>query len=242
MKSWLIILTIIALTALAGCGGETPAPTAEEAVAVNVSADESGAYVSAALDTSYEGALPASNQLALGTLQLEETENAVTPEQAKTLLPLWQAIQGGALQSNTEINAVLKQIESQMTSEQLTAIAAMQLTAEDMGAWAQERGGGPEFLPEAWATRQAERGGQGGCGQRGNLSEEEREAMRATMEAGGMPFGPPSNLSEEEREAMRATAEASGTNFGNRVFRGGAGQINFLAQPVIELLTQRAAE
>ena len=242
MKSWLVILTIVALTVLAGCGGETPAPTAEEAVAVNVSADESGAYVSAALDTSYEGALPASNQLALGTLQLEETENAVTPEQAKTLLPLWQAIQGGALQSNTEINAVLKQIENEMTSEQLTAIAAMQLTAEDIGAWTQERGVGPEFSPEAMATRQAERGEQGGFGQRGNLSEEEREAMRATMEAGGMPFGPPGNLSEEEREAMRATAEASGMNFGNRVFRGGAGQINFLAQPVIELLTQRAAE
>jgi hypothetical protein len=250
MKSRLIILTVTALTVLVGCGSATPTPMAgEEAVVVNVNADESGAYVSAVLDTSYEGALPASNQLALGTLQLEETENAVTPEQAKTLLPLWQAIQGGALQSNTEINAVLKQIEDQMTPEQLAAIAAMQLTAEDMGAWTQERGGGPELSPEALATRQAEGGEQGGFGQRGNLSEEEREAMRATMEAGGMPFGgdeggfgPPGNLSDEEREAMRATAEAGGMDFGNRGFRGGAGQITFLAQPVIELLTQRAAE
>ena len=76
------------------------------------------------------------------------------------------------------------------------------------------------------------------------MSEEEREAMRATVEAGGgMPFGGGrGNLSQEEREAMRATAEASGMNFGTRGFRGGAGQINILAQPLIELLTQRAAE
>ncbi len=244
MKPWLIILTAITMMVLAACGGETPAPTAEkEAVAVNVSADESGAYVSAALDTSYEGALPASNQLALGTLQLEETENAVTPEQAKALLPLWQAIQGGALQSNTEVNAVIKQIEGKMTAEQLAAIAAIQLTAEDMSAWAQEQGLNMDFSPEALATRQAERGGEGGPGQFGNLSEEEREAMRATMQAGGMPpGGDRGNLSEEERAAMRATAEASGMNFGGRGFRGGAGQLTFLAQPVIDLLTQRAAE
>jgi hypothetical protein len=271
MKTWHVILVLIAaVSVLAGCGGETPAPAAEqEAVVVNVNTDESGAYVSAVLDTSYEGALPASNQLALGTLQLEETENAVTPEQAKALLPLWQALQGGALQSNTEINSVIKQIEGKMTSEQLAAIAAMQLTAEDLGAWAQEQGMVMDFSPGAAATRQAERGGEGGPGQfgnlseeereairatmeaggmpfggdRGNLSEEEREAMRATMEAGGMPFGGgQGNLSEEEREAMRATAEAGGMNFGGRGFRGGAGQISFLAQPLIDLLTQRAAE
>jgi hypothetical protein len=234
---------------LVGCGGETPSPAAEQedVVAVNVDTDESGAYVSAILDTSYEGALPASSQLALGSLRLEETENAVTPEQAEALLPLWQAIQSGTLESNAEINAVLKQIEGKMTSEQLAAISAMQLTGEDLGAWAQEQGLNMDSSPEAMATRQAERGGEGGFGQRGNLSEEERASIRATMEAGGMPFGgneggfgPPGNLSEEEREAMRATAEASGMNFGGRAFRGGQGGINLLAQQVIDLLAQRA--
>jgi len=236
------LVLIVTMIVLAGCGGETPAAEQEEAVAVNVVADESDEYVSAALDTSYEGALPASSQLALGTLRLEGTEEAVTPEQAAALLPLWQAIQGGGLQSNTEINAVLKQIEGKMTAEQLATIAAMQLTAEEMRTWAQEQGIGMEFSPEALATRQAEGGGEGGPGQFGNMSEEEREAMRATMQAGGMPFGERGNLSEEEREAMRATAEAGGMSFGGRGFRGGAGQVGFLAQPLIELLTQRAAE
>jgi hypothetical protein len=265
----LTLILVLVVGVLAGCGGETPAPAAEqeEAVAVNVVVDESGEYASAALDTSYEGALPASNQLALGTLRLEGTEEAVTPEQAAALLPLWQAIQSGALQSNTEINAVLKQIEGKMTAEQLTAIAAMQLTAEEMRTWAQEQGMGMDFSPEALATRQAEGGGQGGFGPPGNLSEEERASMRATveaggmpfgdrgnlseeeqasvratMEAGGMPFGDRGNLSEEERAARRATAEAGGMSFGGRGFRGGAGQVGFLAQPLIELLTQRAAE
>jgi hypothetical protein len=240
----LTLILVLVVGVLAGCGGETPAPAAEQedAVDVNVSTDESGAYVSEVLDTSYESALPASSQLALGTFRLEETGNAVTPEQAAALLPLWQAIQSGALQSNTEINAVLKQIEGKMTSEQLQAIAAMQLTMEDLGTWTQEQGIGPRFSPEALATRQAEGGGQGGFGPPGDLSEEERASMRATMEAGGMSFGDRGNLSEEERAARRATAEASGVNFGGRGFRGSAGQIGFLAQPLIGLLTQRAAE
>jgi hypothetical protein len=76
------------------------------------------------------------------------------------------------------------------------------------------------------------------------MSQEEREAMRATAEAGGgMPFGNRGSLSQEEREAMRATVEAGGgANLGGRRLGGGAGQINFLAQPLIDLLTQRAAD
>ena len=240
MKSWYILVTIVAMIALTACGGETPAPVAEEeSVVVNSNTDESGAYVSGALDTAYEGALPASNQLALGTLNLEETENAVTPEQAAALLPLWQAIQGGALQSNVERNAVLKQIEKAMTAEQLAAIAAMQLTDEYMQTWAREQGIALGPSPESLATRQAEGGGEGGPG--ANLSEEERAAMRATRQAGGASggFG---DMSEEDQAARRATAEASGMAVSGRKFGGSAGQFNVVIAPLIELLTQRAAE
>ncbi len=204
LRVTLIVMLVVA--ALAGCGGSeaTPAP-----------ADTGGSevYTSVALDTSYENALPVSRQLALGIFQLEETENAVTPEQAKTLLPLWQAIQAGTLQSDAETNAVLKQIEGVLTSEQVEAIAAMQLTAEDERTWVQEQGISMEASPEALATRQAKGGGQGGS-------------------------GPPGNMSEEDRATKRATAEAGGMNLSERGFRG----VNILAQPLIELLTQRAAE
>ena len=122
----------------------------------------------------------------------------------------------------------------------IAAIAAMQLTFEDMGAWMQEQG--LNFGLPAGAA-----GGQAGFG---NMSEEERAAMRATAQAGGgfggegRPFG---NMSEEEREAMRATAEASGMTFPGAGAPGvgagaGRGQLAVLAEQVVELLTERAAE
>jgi hypothetical protein len=184
------------------------------------------------------------SQLALGTFLLEGTENAVTPGQAKTLLPLWQAIQGGTLQGEAETNAVLKQIEGVMMPEQLAAIAAMQLTREDQDAWAQSLGLSLGLSPEARATRQAAGEGTGAGGSFGDLSEEERASKRATAQAGGLSGGGGggrfSDLSEEERASMRATAEAGGTAFSGR--RAGPGQITFLARPLVELLAQRAAE
>jgi len=182
MKFWHFVLVgMLLVTGLAGCGGETPAPTAEQesTAPANVNVGEKSGDTSSVPDTFYPNALPADSQLALGTLLLEETENAVTPEQAKTLLPLWQAIQGGTLQGESETNAALKQIEAKMTSEQLAAIAAMQLTVEDLETWTQEQGlslGSPEVLGNR----------EGDFGPPGDMSEEEREAMRATVEAGGM--------------------------------------------------------
>jgi hypothetical protein len=241
MKVWnTVLILVLVATVLAGCGGD-PSSSAEEASVQPAASGQGNTYTSTVLDDSYEEALPASSQLALGTFKLEETEHAVTPEQASALLPLWQAIEAGSLQSDAETIAVLKQIEGTMTADQLAAIAAMQLSFEDMGAWMQEQGVG--FRPPAGA----------GEGQNpfGNISEEERAAMRATRQAGGggMPGqgGPFGNLSEEERAAMRATAEASGSTFPGAGApgtedRAGRGQLAALAGPLVELLTERAAE
>jgi hypothetical protein len=230
MRIWYVGL-VLALVAgvLAGCGAEEATPaTADE--------DTAAAYISAALDTSYDGALDARNQLMLGTIQLEGTDNAVTPEQATGLLPLWQALQGGVT-AQAEVEAVLKQVEGAMTQEQLEAIARLQLTQEDLRTWMQEQGlgagggfpgagGGEEVSPEVRATRQAEFGG-------GDVPPE-MATRRAEME----------NMSDEEREAFRATAQAGGGfpgGPGGRAGRG-AGQFGILLNPLIELLTQRAAE
>ncbi len=233
MKSWHVVLILaIAVTVLAGCGGEqaTPAPA---------DADDSETYASAVLDTSYPDALDVRSQLALGTIQLEEAENGVTPEQATALLPLWQALQGGVT-AQAEVNAVLKQIEGTMTSEQLAAVAAMRLTQDDLRAWAQSQGlgvppgggagqmgGGQELSPEERATRQAERGG-------GQEPSPEMATRRAEFES----------MSEEEREALRATAQAGGGIPGGAGGRagGGSGQFTILLDPLIELLTERAVE
>lgn len=258
MRFWnLAPVLLLVVSALVACGGgaapavdDVPAGASSQGVegasSTEVQEDlvqalesdtDSGGYTSEVLVVSYDGAMPASSQLALGVFRLEGTENAVTAEQARTLLPLWQAIQSGSSQSDAETNAVLKQIEAVMTAEQLAAIAAMQLTFQDMGAWMQEQT--VEFGPPPGAGQ-----GQGGFG---SLSEEERASMRATRQAGGeggFAGGGPgafANMSEEERASMRATAEASGFTYGNRA---GArqGQLALIAEPLVELLTATAAE
>ncbi len=232
MKSWHVVLILaLAVTVLVGCGGE-------EDTSAPADADDSETYASAVLDTSYPDALNVSSQLALGTVRLEETENGITPEQATALLPLWQALQGGVT-AQAEVDAVLAQIEGTMTSEQLAAVAAMRLTQDDLRAWAQSQGlgvptgggpgrmgGGQEISPEERATRQAERGG-------GEMPPE-IATRRAEFES----------MSEEEREALRATAQAGGGIPGGAGGRagGGSGQFTILLDPLIELLTQRASE
>jgi hypothetical protein len=240
MKFLQVTLVFVLLAgALAGCGGDTSTSAGEEASAPSV---ESDTYTSSILNTSYDGATAVSSQLVLGIFRFEGTGDAVTPEQAGTLLPLWQVLQSGSLQSEAETNAVLKQIEGALTSEQLSAIAALQLTAEDLGAWMQERGVSFGLSPEARATRQAAGSGQGDFG---DLSQEEREAMIATRQAGGeggFGSGGFGEMSEEDRESRRATAEASGMTLGGGRAGAGRGMLAILAEQVVELLTARAAE
>jgi hypothetical protein len=124
-----------------------------------------------------------------------------------------QTMKQGGVTAQAEVDAVLKQIEGTRTQEQLEAIAAMQLRQKDLWVWMQEQGlgrlSGGEMPPEM-ATRMAEFQG---------MSEEEREAARATMQAGGGMPGRPG-----------APGEASGRQF------------VILLNPLIELLEARAGE
>ncbi len=127
----------------------------------------------ATLDTAYENALSERNQLALGTLRLEGSASAVTPEQAQTMLPFWQLLgnlQGSGTAADAEVSAVLQSIEDSLTNQQIVAIQAMQLTQTDLQDWASAsgislgggtgagQGQGQGMSPEARATRQAEAG------------------------------------------------------------------------------------
>ncbi len=228
------IITILALTTLvaAGCsGGQTTSSTAGTA------------YTSKTLNTSYSNALSASDQLMLGSLRLEETEQAITAEQAAALLPLLQALQGGALASDAERNAVYAQIETQMTPAQLQAIAAMKLTQQDQTTWmeSQAPGGAPgQGGPAPQGTPGAPPAGgsppDGGTGspdmatrraQMDNMSEEQRTAMRATIEAGGMPGAP------------GGRSGAGGGQPGAAGGRPGAQQGSFLVNALVQLLSAK---
>ena len=171
MKQTSLLLIIFAL-ALAACGGTatTPAPVAV-----------SQEFVSATLDTTYEGALSARNQLALGAIKLDGTPNVINAKQAATLLPLWQALRsttqsGGNAQA--EVTALLTQIEQTMTPNQLQVIKAMKLTQTEFQDWAKANGitlgsgaeggvpgasGGAGLSASEKATRQATRASSSGA-------------------------------------------------------------------------------
>lgn len=229
-----LALTVVVLTACGGnqttansevvstistrdLAGGSPEGELDEGQATATSDVVSTADTGEEPDAGYEGALDAGAQLALGTLLLEETDQRLTPEQAGQLLPFWQALQGGVT-AEAEVSAVLTGIETAMTSEQLAAIAGMELTQDDMQVWMQEQGqafGAPDGSGEPSGERPT---GEGGGAAMGNMSEEDREAMIATRQAGGdMPSG-----------GVGAA--------------GGTGQYRMLLRPLIALLEAHAGE
>jgi hypothetical protein len=122
-------------------------------------------------------ALPAFTQLLVGTFELEDTPQAVTADQAATLLPLWKAyrsLSNNSSSSPEEREALQKQIEQSMTAEQRKVIADTQINRDILLAVMQERG-----LTTAAAARGAA-GNATGAGQAG-------QGQRSAFGGGGMP-------------------------------------------------------
>jgi hypothetical protein len=184
-RNRLILIFVLTASLLTACGNaDAPAPASSGAEEI----------LDTSLDTSHENALTVRNQLLLGTLNLEDSAQAVSAEQAAVLLPLWQGLRGtmnSGASAPAEVDALLKQIERTMSSEQLAGIRTMKLAQSDLQAWAQSQGlgagsggstsftgtgggmgsgqgGGQNLSPEERAARQAERGGTGE--NRGGLS------------------------------------------------------------------------
>ena len=122
------------------------------------------------------GDLSLASQLALGTLKLDGTAYPIDKTRAAELLPLWKALRALSNSDTTapqEIEALVEQIQNALGAEQMNAIAAMNLTNEDImtfmqaqGPMANQAGGAPDS--GAQATRQAriqsavQSGGAGG--------------------------------------------------------------------------------
>ncbi len=191
-KSYLLWTVIVILTIiLTACGGDsTSLPTDTEepgmsATPVAAGAETNTDTLAAMLPDDYDDALSARNQLMMGTLQLEETDASITPEQAQTLSLLWQAYKAlGAddMAASEELTAVQVEIMATMTDSQLAAIREMQLTNVALRAFYTEQGlemPAPNLDdPDAAATST----------QRGkNMTEEERAAMREESESLGTP-------------------------------------------------------
>lgn len=182
MKNFTTFIMVLLLSfSLAACGaptqsgGETPQPAASEGTPTP--------YVDAYLSTDYTDFANLRNQLAFGTLKLEGSEQAVTPEQAKILVPLWQAIvalSGDETTAAEELTAVQNQVAEAMTPMQLEAIAAMQITNTDLNAFYAEHG--VVFpTPAPGVTRVP--------GKNTGLSQADKEATKTAAQALGTPVG-----------------------------------------------------
>ena len=91
---WVVLAGLLALS-LAACGGQEAGSDAVSGTT--------------GLVETYEDALTIKNQLLLGTLRLEGTEQAITSEQAQALLPLWQgyaALTASGTAATEEIESV----------------------------------------------------------------------------------------------------------------------------------------
>jgi hypothetical protein len=125
MKKLTILLTLLILI-LTACG----ASDSTEAASTSQTASSSQTLTGPTL-------------LVLGTLKLDDTEQAVTAEQAAELLPLWQ-VYSELISSDTaaqaELDALEKQIQATMTDEQMQAINEMNLTPQDSFAIMREMG------------------------------------------------------------------------------------------------------
>lgn len=93
-------------------------------------------------------ALTTELKLIIGTFKLEKTNQAVTAEQAASLLPLWQVyneLTSSGTSAQAEVDALLSQIQDTMTADQMKTINAMNLTQQDAFALMQSQGVMPDM-------------------------------------------------------------------------------------------------
>jgi hypothetical protein len=89
------------------------------------------------------GSLPVQEQILIGTFKLEGTDQAVTAQQAAQLIPLWQVyndLSTSDTAAQEEIDGLIQQIQDTMTSEQMQAIADMNITRQDLFTVMQDQG------------------------------------------------------------------------------------------------------
>ena len=125
------LFTLIAVSLVYACAPKLEVETVPTSLASTV------------LSIEYSDAANLRSQLAYGTIKLADTPNAITSDQAQTLIPLWQAVvslSGDTTTASEELTAVQDQITAALTTEQLQAIAAMQITNAGLNVFYAEYG------------------------------------------------------------------------------------------------------
>ena len=135
-KVMILLVVVLAILALSACGGSTE-PAASGANAGAANEVQTTVLENVRLSDGYADALLVQTQLALGTLQLEDTDLAIDETLAAELLPLWRAVQSlgdSDTAAEAEVQAVINQIQDTMAPEQIATITGMQLTEESLSS------------------------------------------------------------------------------------------------------------
>jgi hypothetical protein len=121
--------------------------------------------------------LPAQTKLTLGVINLEETDNAVSAEQASELLPMFYVLQDlneSDTAAQEEIDGLVAQIQETLTDVQVQSIDTMGLSMQDMFAITQ--GGSGKSSASGTTSTSSTGGDMGGP-----------PDMGGGMPGGGMP-------------------------------------------------------
>ena len=122
MKKWMLVSLVIGIVLTLTACGTTQSSSASTTASTSLSPEE---------------------QLLVGTFKLESTTLAISTDQADQLLPLWETLHSMASSgtaASQEVDAVISQIESTMSAEQISSITAMNLTQQDLAAAVRDTG------------------------------------------------------------------------------------------------------
>jgi hypothetical protein len=264
MKKTIFAIIISFSLILSACAGNATATAATTTTANTLAV--TAAVSDSALNTDYTDAVSVATQLAVGTLNLDGTANALTKAQATSLVTLWESMQtltqpgmsgqGGGMpgpngagqpgsqgsapaansstqaatpaeqaatpaasqqttaDNSTKVDDLVNQIEAAMTTDQLSAIAAMQLTQTSIttilkakGITTTDAGTAPQggmSAPQGSTGTGAPQGT--GTAANGNVPQGTPPAMNGTAAQGTPPAAMPT---------LDATQQANGQQPGN---------------------------
>jgi hypothetical protein len=152
VKKVLAIVSLLMIFVLAACASQPTLVILPPVADSTETPVPNGAQANANSQTNTTGNNALENRLAYGILKLEGTSYAVTADQAKVLLPLWQQIKtmtasfaaNNSSNNNTNNNTagdmqiVYSQIEKALTTDQIQAIQQDSMTQSDIQALMQQ--------------------------------------------------------------------------------------------------------
>lgn len=224
MKKLLLATLIVLTLTMTACGASSKTPQAGPA--------------------NQSQAMPLATQLIVGTFKLDGTPQAITADEAKQLLPLWQVYKD-LLKSDTaapeEISALVDQVQETMSKEQTQAITDMNLTQRDIFTLMQEKGVGFNGQQRNGSNSGGNTTNSGTSTTRGNGTGG-FTPPEGGFPGGGFPGGGPDGgfTGNQSRNSRSSTSNNRQSGTSTAVRQTQFNPASLLLDPLIELLKQKA--